>query len=282
MEETNSSLTFPLPTHTSENGKKYISVPHSKRNPNLLLFAQFIHDVKCRDWLNLILKKFTPHLADLSVNDLDVEEVSQALSNIDDILLKIENLSVEVTQQTLLFADSLPIVKEENAEVTKKFASANSLEEAFSEYEELELVSSTLAMLDPKQADILQASIACHMAGLTKPAQTLLEQFVFNEFLHGNELYYLLSLDIESNLSKKRSAKEAAKNGNNSRHRINRLVKEKAIQLYSKGTFHNPRHAAKQLLPQVTSIAADLGSSLEWENNGFTRLYEWLRKAKKA
>ncbi|GGI71973.1 hypothetical protein GCM10007978_07370 [Shewanella hanedai] len=282
MDEQESTLIFPLPIHTSDGGKRYFTIPDSEKNPNLLLFAQFIHTVKCCDWLNLILREFAPHLSDFDFEELPVEEVIESLSGIDDILLKIEKLSKSVLEQTLSFAEKLPIVKEEeNIEVIKKFASANSLHEAFEGHEGLDLVTNMFAALESKQADILQASLACHMAGLTKPAQTLLEEFVSNEFLHGNELYHWLTLDLASGVSKKYSARKAAKSGNDSKHRINRQVRAKAVKLYLDGTFHNPRHATKKLLPKVAEISAKLGSSLEWENNGFERLYGWLRASNK-
>ncbi|GIU20086.1 hypothetical protein [Shewanella sp. MBTL60-007] len=283
MDEQESTLIFPLPIKTAENGKQYFTTPQSDKNPNLLLFAQFIHTVKCFNWIDLIIQEFVPHLSGCDFEDRDVEELIESLSNIDDIFLKIENLSKSVLKQNLHFADTLPVVEEEeDLEVIKKFASANSLHEAFEGHEGLDLVSSVFDLLEPKQADIIQSSIACHMAGLTKPAQTLLEEFVSNEFLQGNELYYWLTLHLAAEITKKDSVKQAGKNGNDSKHRINRQVRTKAVELYLDGSFHNPRHATKQLLPTVAKISSELGSALEWENNGFDRLYGWLRAAKKA
>jgi hypothetical protein len=89
-------------------------------------------------------------------------------------------------------------------------------------------------------------------------------------------------LIISKIYGQKQSVREAGKTGNDVRHRINREVKNKAIELYFNGTFHNPRHAAKLLLPEVAKIASQLGSNLEWSNNGFDRLYQWLRVAAKT
>ncbi len=282
MESHKPTTTPPKMTFYMEGGKKFLSIPHSEQNPYLEVVAQYICMVLNFSWLEFLLEKHAPHLLKPFLDD-PIFDISTELAKVDNILFKMETLNEEIADDFLKMATGLPMARaEENLEKAQNFASANNLIDAFKTHNDINQCQKILTQLEPDDMDLIQAALACQMLGLDKTSRTLLKQFTKNIFLQGNELYYYLSVVLGAGIGRRDTVKEAGKNGNDSKHRINRQLRTKAVELYLNGSFHNPRHATKQLLPTVAKISSELGSALEWENNGFDRLYGWLRAAKKV
>lgn len=254
--------------------------PHdlsSKNNPNLYAVVEYLVAIANYDWPQMLFSRLLPTLD----NDMSYEELLNNLAKIENIHVKIEQINSEAAESFFELSTALPMArKEPNHKLLHDFARSPNLLSAFTHHEDITQYSELISTLGTKEADLLQAALSCEMAGLSKPAEILKREFTERMFLYGNHFYVYLMIGLGDILGRKSSVKLAGKIGNDSRHAINRRVKEAAIELYKQGTYQNPRHAAKSLLPKVSAISKEMGSSLEWEINGFNRLYDWLRSPK--
>lgn len=279
MESLDSAISKALKIRSSTTTEEFMKIYSSKQNPNLYFVAEYILSIVTYDWPQFLINHFLPDVKE----PIEFDRLIELLASIDDIQLKIEQMNASVADSFFLLSTSLPMAQPEgDLKKIQEFDSANTLHEAFKNHENIDDYIELLSSLSPLEADLLQAVLACEMAGLKKATRTIKKEFTKNMFLQGNQFYASLMMRLSDAIGRKDSVKQAGKNGNDSKHRINRQVRTKAVELYLDGSFHNPRHATKQLLPTVAKISSELGSALEWENNGFDRLYGWLRAAKKA
>lgn len=279
MESVETSHNEIIKIHDNSEGENVYELPFPEQNPNLHLLGSFITSIANYDWLEALYKQYISDEQELE-HDIFLEKLLDTLSGIEEILAEIETMNVNIATQYFEALVQMPIVTLENdQERIQKFESAETLAEAFSEFENINDFVEVFSMIPTDAADLLQAALSCEMAGHPKSAKILKREFTHRMFHKGNELYLLIMMSLTEAIGRKNMVKQAGKNGNDSKHKINRLVKQQAIELYLQGSYHNPRHAAKVLLPEVTKIASNLGSNLEWKNNGFERLYGWLRAA---
>ena len=252
---------------------------YQEQNPNLDLLGKFVVSIANYDWLGELYKRYISDGPEPSI-DTYSEKLIDVLSGVENILIEIEQINEYIASQYFSTLEEAPIVKlEHDQSKILHFESAETLAEAFSNFENISDFIEVFSMIPTDAAALLQAALSCEMAGHLKSAKILKREFTHRMFHKGNELYLLIMMSLTEAIGRKNMVKQAGKNGNDSKHKINRLVKQQAIELYLQGSYHNPRHAAKVLLPEVTKIASNLGSNLEWINNGFERLYGWLRAA---
>jgi hypothetical protein len=227
---------------------------------------------------------FTEGFKELSNLDSDTsnEDVIKHLAKIDGI---IESLT-EQYQQNLknyigYFAPlrDLPLIDDIN--LIRQFYNAGSLSSGFCAFSVNEKPLNILPHFPKESQRTLHHALACQMAGLHIPAEKLFDEFFNNLFTDINLKFEQLLNEVRNYVAHSKKASDAAKAGNDSKHLINRKLKEAAIKLYRQGSYDNPRHAANVLLPKIAELSEKMGSSLEWKINGFTRLYNWLRTAKK-
>ncbi|PST65064.1 hypothetical protein [Shewanella algae] len=260
---------------------EYEKVRSSNENPNLYYVAFFVSSVFNYDWLQNLTSKLLGDEIEVTTENLDL--IVTKLASIENINARAEVLNAEIADMYFELSTFWPLARPEtNANKLKRFSSAKSLELAFKKHKYFNELGKILTLLDKQSADMLHAALSCEMAGLDRASKIAKKEFSRMVFLSGNELYQLLNTSMLAEKHTKRISVTASKAGNDAKHEVNRKVRSKAIELYKHGSFHNPRHAARQLLPQVAAISEKLGSQLEWHNNGFDRLYKWLLAAEKT
>ncbi|WP_299791422.1 hypothetical protein [uncultured Shewanella sp.] len=126
---------------------------------------------------------------------------------------------------------------------------------------------------------LLKSALACHFANLPEQSIMFFDQLwerVFGKESPNNSAGREQLLKIKGSME---HFSNAGSKGNQKRHSGNKKTKEAAIKLYLSGEYKNPSQASHLLLPRVKKLAAEFGSTINWELNGQKRLYEWLRTA---
>lgn len=75
--------------------------------------------------------------------------------------------------------------------------------------------------------------------------------------------------------------KSRSKKGNDTRHELNRKLKERAIELYNAKNYRNPSQASKQLLHKIKEISEEYKLKVDDEQNLQSKIYNWFLAERK-
>ncbi|TVP08617.1 MULTISPECIES: hypothetical protein [Shewanella] len=207
------------------------------------------------------------------------KEVMKQLAKIDGVQEKIEERHSRSLKTYAQFFNPLrELLPVNDMALIRQFGNAPSLASAFGADELTDGPLVLLPSFSIQSQHTLHAALACQMAGLSKPAQLLFDDFLNQKLVESNHSYQSFQQTLLKYINLNEAAASAGKSGRNKRHGKSDKVKAFALERYVKGNFKNPHQASQILVADVAEYGKSLGYRFSSDYQAPRTIETWIRK----
>ncbi|QUN06827.1 hypothetical protein KDN34_05085 [Shewanella yunxiaonensis] len=221
---------------------------------------------------------FTDGLKELGEIDSNGDIIKQ-LAKIDGIQQSLKAQHQQNIQTYIGFfapLRDLPLV--EDMTLIRHFSNAGSLASGFSPFAAHGKSINMMPKFTKESQATLQSALACQMAGLTRPAAKLFNEFIEYQLVDMNDGFQWLLESIINEIGRIKTSSKAGKSGRAKKFAISDQVKAYAIQLFDQGDFNNAHHAAHAIVGRVKKYGKSIGFEFSSDYQAPRTIHLWLSK----